>query len=580
MTSTTTTTTTRQLDEKKRKRGAAAASSPPAAAPPSAAAPPPAAASGTEKAEEVVGPLGLLMEGRYLPMLRGHRDLFSGGSAAAATNDDDVFVKLAPMLDPQYLLCGHYESAARCERPAQRYTSIVSRHQKIMDPMNTAAVDALGAHLSGELHRRGVVPNALASFGYRVGIAPRFEYDVGHCADTCEEWLPSLFSWIKKPDNFDARLADMKAADARRADKRAAAKATRAASAADDEDEDDEDDEDDDEEEEDMFYEPGEAVVLLSRVPVVRIALERCRGGSLGELLVRQSMDAAQIESLALQLLFTLAAFQDAYQMVQGDLHVNNIMVQHTAETHLRYSWAGVEYAVPTFGRVYKIIDFGRAAFVVDGRRFVSDTFMQYSDGSGMYNCDANLDRRWPVVEPSMSMDLGLISGQLYDLLVNTTPEEEDDEDDNGDDDDDDDDSFVDDDANGSDSDDDFRVDFSLLPPVVRAIWSWGIMTHDPRRAAAHAAHAPHVSFDADVDYPADADPDAAKYAAFMDSISVLPPELAGKHSMFLDDGVTLRCGNLESFDLNQYVARHVHHAVPARLLDQYLRPDSRSWAF
>lgn len=68
--------------------------------------------------------------------------------------------------------------------------------------------------------------------------------------------------------------------------------------------------------------------------------------------------------SLIVQLMFGIMQMQTTFDMVHNDLHLNNIMYEEVPnDSHVYYKFRNRFYKVPTFGKVWKIIDFGYAAF-------------------------------------------------------------------------------------------------------------------------------------------------------------------------------------------------------------------------
>ncbi|AJF97988.1 hypothetical protein TW95_gp1254 [Pandoravirus inopinatum] len=86
---------------------------------------------------------------------------------------------------------------------------------------------------------------------------------------------------------------------------------------------------------------------------------------------VGPARDYQKAMALAAQVVFGLAAAQGAYGIVHNDFHNDNIAYENVPEDVMLYyrtepGDAGEPvryYAVPTFGKVYKMIDFGRATF-------------------------------------------------------------------------------------------------------------------------------------------------------------------------------------------------------------------------
>lgn len=86
-------------------------------------------------------------------------------------------------------------------------------------------------------------------------------------------------------------------------------------------------------------------------------------------------LDYRKAMALAAQVVFGLAAAQAAYGIVHNDFHNDNIAYENVPDDVVLYYKAepsdGIDgpsggaryYAVPTFGKIYKMIDFGRATF-------------------------------------------------------------------------------------------------------------------------------------------------------------------------------------------------------------------------
>ena len=72
---------------------------------------------------------------------------------------------------------------------------------------------------------------------------------------------------------------------------------------------------------------------------------------------------ARHIGSLYAQIIFGLYTAQKYFGLVHNDMHTENVMYEVVPyDTMLYYEYEGVMYAVPTFGKVYHLIDFGYAS--------------------------------------------------------------------------------------------------------------------------------------------------------------------------------------------------------------------------
>ena len=131
------------------------------------------------------------------------------------------------------------------------------------------------------------------------------------------------------------------------------------------------------------------------------------------------------------QVISALAVAQKEYHFVHNDLHTNNIMWSWTAEPTLFYELKDALggsriYAVPTFGRLFKIIDFNRATFHLGKRGgfFISDAFEDEGDAAGQYNCPPYHNPKHTRVDPNPSFDLVRLACSLIETLFDTDPDE------------------------------------------------------------------------------------------------------------------------------------------------------------
>jgi hypothetical protein len=175
---------------------------------------------------------------------------------------------------------------------------------------------------------------------------------------------------------------------------------------------------------------------VLRDFPVQLTVLERC-DGTMDELMEAEIDDDAT-EDMAdtkeerwtawiFQVVAGLAAAQQAYDFVHNDLHTNNVMWTGTGETHLYYHITGAPggdryYRVPTYGRIMKIIDFGRATFrpsaaATNNRLWIPDAYAPDADAGGQYNCGAYYRAGEPKVLPNKSFDLCRLAVAILDTL-------------------------------------------------------------------------------------------------------------------------------------------------------------------
>ena len=165
--------------------------------------------------------------------------------------------------------------------------------------------------------------------------------------------------------------------------------------------------------------------VKIKQFPVQVIALECC-DATLDSLIINEhhTLNDDEWTSITLQLLMTLIVYQNTFRFTHNDLHSNNVMYTQTDKTFLYYKVDGAYYKVPTYGKLFKLIDFGRAIYKFKGQMLCSDSFHPKGDAATQYNCQPYFNPNKPVVEPNFSFDLCRLGCSIYDCIVDNISDE------------------------------------------------------------------------------------------------------------------------------------------------------------
>ena len=185
----------------------------------------------------------------------------------------------------------------------------------------------------------------------------------------------------------------------------------------DSEDEEESEDDDDDDDDDESYTDPDACYAYIKNFPVHCIALQKC-DGTLDSLFSKNALGKEEGTSALMQIVMTLLCYQTTFQFTHNDLHTNNIMYVNTTEPFLYYTYKRKIYKVPTFGKIIKIIDFGRAIYNYNGRRLCSDSFAPLGDASTQYNCEPYMDVSKPRLDPNFSFDLCRLGCSLYDFVI------------------------------------------------------------------------------------------------------------------------------------------------------------------
>ncbi len=163
-------------------------------------------------------------------------------------------------------------------------------------------------------------------------------------------------------------------------------------------------------------------VLNIKKMPVQVVTLEKCED-TLDSLLETDAMRMEELESAMFQIIVMLYTYQKIFHFTHNDLHTNNIMFVHTDQKYIRYKVLGHTYQIPTFGKLYKIIDFGRAIYEVNGKRICSDSFSENGMAYSQYNCEPFYNPSKPRIEPNYSFDLCRLGCSMLDFIIDDLKE-------------------------------------------------------------------------------------------------------------------------------------------------------------
>jgi hypothetical protein len=192
-----------------------------------------------------------------------------------------------------------------------------------------------------------------------------------------------------------------------------------------DEDE-DEDDEDDDDEKDDLNL-----YAEIHNFPVMTLYTELSEG-TMDDLLddfeevgARPGTEGWDIrwKAWVFQVIAALSVGQSVFGFTHNDLHSNNIVWSKTDKEYLYYSCRdGLHFKVPTFGKIFRLIDFGRAIFRVNSTQFFSDDFRPGNDAAEQFNFGELYDPEEPEVLPNPSFDLSRFTVSVFEGIFPSSP--------------------------------------------------------------------------------------------------------------------------------------------------------------
>jgi hypothetical protein len=127
------------------------------------------------------------------------------------------------------------------------------------------------------------------------------------------------------------------------------------------------------------------------------------------------------------QVIAALCQIQSLWAMTHNDLHSNNILWTPTDKPYLYYKTQdGRRWKVPTYGKIFRIIDFGRAIYTHNGTLSISDDYWPDNDAGTQYNFGPIYDPSLPRVYPNPSFDLCRLSVSIMEGLFLEIPADKD----------------------------------------------------------------------------------------------------------------------------------------------------------
>jgi len=369
-----------------------------------------------------------------------------------------AYCKVTHLLDCIRAMQGYYADVEKGER---------RKAEKLNNPMNQAYVDCLANYLVGQLRERHLSPHFCHFYGgyqaktksYRYNITEEFE-SYRKYKSFWQKRKQGLFSLHVDTQDSDEKVSVHTPASSLHSMKFSYSTHKSTASTVSEEfgneleltpidvdmnaemesvksfdiassveQSDSESDSENEEEEEPEFY------AELKDYPVMLFFQEEMEG-VLDELLDDDEENEEEEENIkekkwtawCFQICAALCAAQGVLGMTHNDLHTNNIVWAETKEAFIFYkNRAGHIWRIPTFGKIFRIIDFGRSIFRVGEKWFISDDYAKGGDADSMYNFPEQgtmYREEKPIVYPNPSFDLARLAVSVIDALFSEIPDE------------------------------------------------------------------------------------------------------------------------------------------------------------
>lgn len=371
-----------------------------------------------------------------------------------------AFCKVTHLLDPVRTIQAYYTHPEKGER---------RRQAKLNNPVNQAYVDALANYILGQIREKNVSPHFCLFYGGFQAIANEYRYDI---TDEFESYRKYKGFWSKRrgglfdividadsdseiPEDFEAlkhtptstlrstpfsyfshrsRLTsestkssashislDGEAGGATGPevelesvkDEEIQSATTSSTSISEDSDTSEE--------------EGGVSVYAKFKDYPVMLIFQEEMEGVLDDLLEEDHDENMEEQWTAwtFQIIAAVCVMQGVLGMTHNDLHTNNIVFIETDQPWIFYKLRdGTVFRVPTFGKLFRIIDFGRAIFRIENNWFVSDDYEKGGDAEGQYRFDHLRKEGVEDVYPNPSFDLCRYAVSVIEALFPEMPTE------------------------------------------------------------------------------------------------------------------------------------------------------------
>ena len=393
--------------------------------------------------------------------------------------EKNIFVKFSPLIDPLNFLRGKYNLETEITRTLPTIKSTETIMPKLLDVNNSAYVDGFFSYLTSMLKDTHGWVHGVEYYGSYLGIQKKFKYNIAddlEFVSNCPFFLNNINKHFTIDEEASQILNQYSGEGSRRNRNKLCIEDSDVAldveellfddyvetvetmspinleyenhcinnvvesdssgsdSSGSDSDGSDSDGSDSDEESvwetesddsksddsessESIFEDDDEPIFsYLNNYPVQMIFQEKCTG-TIDELIMRRKLNDEQFMDALMQIILILATYQKLFHFTHNDLHTNNIMYVETDIEFLYYKLEDVFYKVPTHGRIYKLIDFGRAIYKFNNKLFCSDSFAPLGDASTQYNCEPYFNEKKPRVDPNPSFDLCRLGCSMFDFV-------------------------------------------------------------------------------------------------------------------------------------------------------------------
>jgi hypothetical protein len=357
-----------------------------------------------------------------------------------------AFLKVTHLLDPVRWMQGHYSLPKEPGLPWHSKTWTAAWH-KLQNPWNQAYVETVATYALGRLRKENVSPHFNEFYGAFCAKADTYRYNIN---DDFSSFRENRWFWNGKQrglydlhvlnpeapaepvpqDVLDEFLTQPDLSDDKGSEEEVEMDDIEVEDASlESMSMDDMDYAKDEEEDESVADDLYTVYAEIKKYPVMMIFTESNKD-TMDSLLNPAVHDCApgseawetMWSAWIFQIIAATCVMQKVLGMTHNDLHTNNIVWVPTDQEFLFYKGGNTYWKIPTYGKLFRIIDFGRSIFQINGTYFISDDFALGNDAAGQYNFSPLTAKQTNPIPPNPSFDLSRLAVSLFEALFPVKP--------------------------------------------------------------------------------------------------------------------------------------------------------------
>ena len=325
----------------------------------------------------------------------------------------ELFCKSMPILDPLHFIMNNYSNINK-RNPFLPSNYNFNTFDKINDMNNSAYIDTFFGYLCSQLTQNDLSPTFSLFYGSINGISNKYHFDITEEYEDLknEKWfyknLGKLFTIDMYVDSDDEDSDDNKSSTTKTSSSKSSSSKSSSNSSSSSKSS-----------SSSSGYDNSDYICIIKDIPVQLFFIEKLEGTL--EDFLKENINKDLILSCLLQISFALQLLQKKFKFTHNDLHINNIMYSKTEKIYLYYKFNNTYFKVPTYGYIFKIIDFGRSIFTFENKLFFNDTFNKHGEAEGQYTYPirhllyTNFDKE--LIVPNYNFDLCRLAITILDEL-------------------------------------------------------------------------------------------------------------------------------------------------------------------